>query len=1234
MLKLKRVELQGFKSFCERTEMRFHGTGLAAVVGPNGCGKSNLSDAISWVLGEQSAKTLRGSRMEDVIFAGTRERKALSMASVTMTLIDPNHVDKPHLPVEVVEVEHNGANGHSANGSHPPKSPHEITITRRLYRDATSEYLIDGKQARLRDIQDLFIGTGLGPESYAIIEQGRIGLLLSSKPYDRRAVIEEAAGIGKFKTKRRLAEAKLESAKQNLSRVFDILEEVGRQANSLKRQAAKARRYQELHAELIVQLKTALVGKYRFLERDAAKVALDLNEANSQYQALAAQVADQEKARHEILEAGYAIEAELTATREALAGRRVEAERISGKIESQAREVASMEARMTQSEADSLAMASRQETLQGELQAHGLRLAELEEQAEEARGRLDQQTRERDSLQAALVAHTETMETARQEALRLLGEVASLNNQLAQMEGYFQSLDRDRSRLAKEEQMAMADLERLEERKKEVGEALVARQLELESISDRRNRVEDHLGARRTEAAETRRHLEEIRTEASRFKARKDSLEEILSHRAYTTESVKRLFTALEHGQAEHLKPSGVLADFVEVDAAFEKAAEEFLHDELEYVIVKDWSQADRGIDFMRTDLDGRATFLVHPEPGANLSGAPATEPAIGPETGIVSRLSDVLRLTNGLTQAPASLVPRLARCFFAEDRAAAQRLSTQYPDLYFLLKDGVCYHGHAVSGGRKTASGPLGLKRELRELTAVSAARQKAVEEAAHRLGILEEEIRTSTAELESLRGEQQSREREALALDHEARKLAEEFSRANSRLSVSRLELQRIQREGVMAAERREAAAKLVEEKEARREIQEGALAAARAASEEFRQRVATATEGHSVLRIEMAERDERRRSERNAQQALEAQFEDLLRRRGEIATLISSLGAGRQRLLVDNMELDDLAEKLAREIEAEEGKVSALAAGEQSIREKLAAMEEAVGVRRAEAQAMLEKRAQIEVNLVERRAEIKYLDETAQKELKAGLEQLASGEETVPGEVELLEAEEKCAALKAKIENLGPVNADALGEYEEAQQRYDFLNTQRQDLLDSIRDTEKAIQDLDVESKRRFTEAFTVINENFKETFTKLFSGGMAEMRLTGEQNVSESGIDIIASPPGKRLQNVLLLSGGEKALTALSLLMAIFRYTPSPFCILDEVDAPLDEPNIQRLMGLLKEMSETTQFIMITHAKRTMESASSLYGVTMQEPGVSKLVTVRFNPVPGGAATGATVLAGRA
>ncbi len=387
MLKLRKVELQGFKSFCDRTELRFNGGGIAAVVGPNGCGKSNLSDAISWVLGEQSARSLRGARMEDVIFAGTKTRKPVGMASVTMVLVDPEAKAIPH--AEGADSAGNVHEIHSASGHsvvhHPGAKASEITITRRLYRSGESEYLIDGRLARLRDIQDIFMGSGLGPESYAIIEQGRIGQILSSKPQDRRAVIEEAAGITKYKSRRRLAEARLESSKQNLARVFDILEEVTRQVNSLKRQAAKARRYQELKAELESQLRTVLAGRYIALKDEVAKVSAALEKAAAELADATTQATDKDAERQRLQEVFYALEAQLTEARAQLAETNLEAERTRGRLESQVREASSIEQRMTRADEESGELEERIRQCDNERAALAQTVGELEREMQEVR---------------------------------------------------------------------------------------------------------------------------------------------------------------------------------------------------------------------------------------------------------------------------------------------------------------------------------------------------------------------------------------------------------------------------------------------------------------------------------------------------------------------------------------------------------------------------------------------------------------------------------------------------------------------------------------------------------------------------------------------------------------------------------------------------------------------------------------------------------------------------------
>lgn len=1189
MLRLKRLELHGFKSFCDRSELRFNGGGIAAIVGPNGCGKSNLSDAISWVLGEQSAKSLRGTRMEDVIFNGTRDRKPTGMAAVTMTLVDPT-----------------GQHQHpTLTEKRQPES--EITITRRLFRSGESEYLIDGHAARLRDIQDLFMGTGLGPESYAIIEQGRIGQILSSRPQDRRAVMEEAAGISKFKTRKRLAEAKLESARQNLARVFDILEEVTRQLNSLKRQASKTRRYGELKAEMDSKLRLVLAARFQQLERDATKAALDLNLASTELRTLSEDVSANERERERLQSSLFETESRLTDLRSQLAALQVEAERTRGRLEAQVRETGAIEERIAQGEREVQELETRSGELAAERDTHGAAAEEFDRQIGGARERMIEKNQARETLQARLEQQEKSIADGRIVVLRLMGEISSIQNQLAQIEEYLAGIERETTRAQKEEQSATVELNRLAAARKELSEAMVRRQMDLEMVSGERRRTEQGLGEQKSAAAELRAQIEAVRSDCSHLKARKSSLEDILSHRAYSTEPVKRLFGAMDAGDA--FKPLGLLADFVEVDPAYERAAEEFLHDELEYVVVEDWAHAEQGMNLVRDGSEGRATFLVH-------SGA-GLQPAQADPVASLPRLTDYLRLTNGLANRALDLLPRLTNCRIAQDRADAQRLAEENPDFYFLLPDGLCYHGRTLSGGKKTAGGPLVMKRELRELAGTLAVRENQLEEQVGRLDTLDREIGALETELERLRTLQQAGEKDSLALDHEMRKLSEETARSNSRISVARLDLERLRRESERSIQQRDLNRNTVTEKENLRVSSEQSLTAQSEEMETLEADAAHLAEEHAALRVELAGLEERHRAERASMARVEAQLAEVAGRREELARETERLGIERARLLADNIELDRKSAELAGQTLATEAEVNRVAFEETQFRELLADTDEKLKALRSEVEIAHQKRSEIEVELVRKQADLKYLDETSQKELNTPVAELMVGEEALPSGEALAEVERQYDEIQARIEALGPINPQALEEFQECQQRHEFLSVQRQDLIDSIRDTERAIQEIDEVSRQKFAEAFEAINANFREAFQTLFGGGSGEMRLTDETNIVDSGIDIVASPPGKKLQNVLLLSGGEKALAALALLMAIFRYQPSPFCILDEVDAPLDESNIGRLMRLLREMSAGTQFVIITHSKKTMESAQAMYGVTMQEPGVSRLVSVKFD-----------------
>jgi chromosome segregation protein len=1215
LLKLKRVELQGFKSFCDRTELRFNGDGIAAVVGPNGCGKSNLSDAISWVLGEQSARSLRGARMEDVIFAGTKSRKAVGMAAVTMVLVDPHANEIPEAPAA---AEADGAERtakvheiHSASGhsvvQHTGSKAAEITITRRLFRSGESEYLIDGRQARLRDIQDIFMGSGLGPESYAIIEQGRIGQILSSKPQDRRAVIEEAAGITKYKSRRRLAEAKLESSKQNLARVFDILEEVTRQVNSLKRQASKAKRYQELKGELEGQLRTVLSGRYVSLKVETERAAAALEAASAELKDLTVQATDNDTARQKAQEVFYALETQLTDARRQLSEMNVETERTKGRLEAQVREASNIEQRMTGAEQETSDLESRLQSNEAERTTLAHAVGELEQEMQEVRTGLLEKNQARDSIQARVREAERAIESSRTVILRLLGEASTIRNQIAQADTYLSGIERERARALKEEEAASVETDRLAIVKEELSTRSAQRQLELENVTLNRRETEEGLAERRKAESDLRQQIDGMRADCSRLRANRESLENVLSHHSYTTESTKNLLAALENGRAGEFRPEGVLADFIEVDPVWERAAEEFLHDELEYVVVQNWTQAEQSMNLLRGELEGRATFLVE---GGSLSEEPANAQGLD-----LPRLSDQIRFTNGLSGQTRNLLPRLSGCYLANDSEQARAMADAYPDRYFLLVDGQCYNGRMLTGGRKKASGPLVLKREMREFTAQLIEKERLLEEKTREQEALQWETTALQTELERLRQLQQASEKDAVSLDHDIRRTTEEIHRSHSRISVARLELERLAREEERAVEKRAGDQTLVEQKDAERTERELALDALREQLDAAQLEAQKISEEHSLLRARLAALEERHRGERAALAKLETHGREMSARRSQIAAEMARWGENRARILTENIELDQKLTALAEQIVAAERSVLELSEQEARHREELATADEVLRELRARIETGHAQRSEIEVELTRRQAELQFLDETSRKELNIAVAELEAPEDASPEVLQAVEAAYQ--ETKTKIENLGAVNPTAWEEFQEAQQRHDFLTAQRQDLLDSIRDTEKAIQEIDEYSKNRFTEAFQAINENFKQAFQTLFGGGAGEMHLTDETNVNDSGIDMIASPPGKKLQNVLLLSGGEKALTALALLMAIFKYQPSPFCVLDEVDAPLDEANIGRLTRLLAEMSVDTQFIVITHSKRTMEAAQAMYGVTMQEAGVSKLVSVKFH-----------------
>ena len=1207
MLKLKKVELLGFKSFCDRGELRFTGNGIAAVVGPNGCGKSNIGDAVSWVLGEQSAKSLRSRRMDDVIFNGSRNRKPSGMAAVTLTLVDPDAaVEKP------ARGRLNGNGNGNGNGAARPRRgrPGEVTVTRKLFRSGESRYLLNGKTVRLRDVHDLFMGTGLGPNHYAIIEQGRIGQILSARPVDRRSFMEEAAGVTKFKARKRLAELKLENAGRNLHRVNDILQEIVRQSNSLKRQAAKAKRFEE-YRELLDEALARLSG-CRFRRMDAHRQRLD-NEAKTAKEAFDARHAQTEALEQKLAEqrgGEQHWEAQVESAREDLAGLTVEVERLKARVEQQARTAEENAARKQQAENEAAEIVSRLESLRGEMREAERTAQDAESASAAVQENLQAKDGEIAAEQQSLQALLSEEEAGRARTLALLGSIAEARGRLAKLEEFLDGNERLAEQERQREAAAAEELLQSRERRAQLAEQAEAQQVRIEKAIDESNELRAAIESLERQRQRHEADANRLREDVSRLTARRESLNEILSHRAYTTESVKNIFDAVEQKRIEGFKPLGILADYIEVDAGCERAVEGFLRNELEYVVVSGWGEARTGVRLAGGELGGRATFLVHPQ-------QPAAEEAFepGPEEGVSGRLTDHVRLTNGLAASAAELLPKLRRCRLVEDDKTAQRLAEQYPDYYFLMPDGSCYCGRTLTGGGKTSAGPLALKRELRELTPRIADAQKRLDGAARAAAAAAAEAAARTERLEQVRSELQTLEKGALDAEHELRQTDDRIRRLDAAAAAAAREIERLQEESAQTRgnyeEQAAAAARYADE----RLKLESRLAELTGRARGQRERLTALGERQAALRAESAALEERRRAAAAALERARRACAEQQQRQEQIARQIERWDEERAQLLADNESLNARIDAGAARRAELRRTVEETAAALKTSRERSTALAGEIKQHREAAETLRQELYDKQMALVQAQADLKHLDETCRADLGKPIEEIARSAPENPSDRDLREAEEQYRGFRQKIERLGAVNVLARKEYEEVEQRRTFLETQHGDLLAAVEDTRQTIREIDAASREKLEEAFRAVNRNFGKMFATLFGGGVGEMRLTDAENPDESGIDIVAQPPGKRLQNIALLSGGEKSLTALALLMATFQYKPSPFCVLDEVDAALDEANNVRFRRLLREMSDRTQFIVVTHSKTTIEIAECLYGVTMSEPGVSGLVSVR-------------------
>jgi chromosome segregation protein len=1196
-MKIKKLELYGFKSFVDRTVLRFDHD-IFGIVGPNGCGKSNIVDAIRWCMGEQSARHLRGRSMEDVIFNGSESRASHDFAEVTLTFDNDAPHELPNLPCEY-------------------KDYAEIAVTRRLHRTGDSEYLINKTPVRLRDVTDLFLGTGAGTKAYSIVEQGKVGLIVSAKPEDRRLLVEEAAGITKFKSRKKQAERKMELTQQNLLRVGDIVAEIERNVASLRRQAAKAERYVAYRSELEdLQLHEAahkyleLVGWTKLeggeverlsLANDDARVDLGAREAELDAARLEAHAAEQvlDRAQSTSFGAENAVRAEEAA------------------IERAKDRIVSLEHREQQARGEKHEVGDHAARLASERSAVEREVSVLEEQ-EAAEGLLfaEEEAKLADFAGAHAVADARVAERRQ--------SIAKGQAQIASAEAMLAGFDRRRAEMSTRLERLLAERASLEVDRVE----RVARAGELtrtvddlragrQTTAEEKARFEQRLTELKALIREQERALEESKGELSGRRSRFGALEEMHARLEGVGAGTKALVGTGDACIA------GLVADRVEAPPELTQALAGLLGTRLQDVVVRD---VERGVVLLQELAQGKkGRAEIVPLHSPFVAG---THPAVPGDTheGVVGRLADSLRFA----PEDESLVRALVGdALVVHDLAIAFGLRGAGVRAALVTVDGAVLHADGrIAGGQgdAVAAGMLESKREAREL-AKEIDRLAAV--VTNRLETLQRtraEIVQTGAALDRARHDVHARELAIVTAEKDLQKTEERLEAVVERLRALAAEEGELERAVEEARAEREESARALSEAQARVEIAEGELRDADAALAEAGDRLETQRQKVTACKVAMAATREklagvRGTSARLARSGLEL-AERVTRLEEELVSNALDRSETAAQLVVHQEMLQAMLDK-ARDAQDELARARAVF---DELRTALLTREGALKELRARFDALREELQSHEMALREKELALEHLLGGVADKFRGLHLPHAVGDyhmRAAPDEVSRSRIDE----LVRLIERMGSVNLDAMREHEESQQRFQFYTTQKADLERALSDLTRAIQQMNRESRRLFQETFEAVNARFREIFPRMFRGGRAELRLTDPEDLLETGIDIVAQPPGKKLSSIELMSGGEKALTAVSLIFAIFQTKPSPFCILDEVDAPLDDANVARYSEMVRSMTDRSQFILITHSKRTMQFADVLYGVTMAEPGVSKIVSVKMNETQSQRATSA-------
>lgn len=1169
-MKIKRLDIVGFKSFVDKVSLDFQ-QGITGVVGPNGCGKSNIIDAIRWVMGEQNPRQLRGRAMEDVIFGGCESRKPLGMAEVSIVF-------------------------DNSAGLSPPayRDYAEIMVTRRLYRNGDSDYLLNKTACRLLDITELFMDTGVGARAYSIIEQGKVGMLVSSKPEDRRAVIEEAAGVTKFKTRKKTALRKMDATKQNLVRLGDIISEVRRNVGSLKRQAQRAETFRDQRAE-VKRIELSLAGnRFRELKQELETVGAEEQVQVSQLEQNEARLGEAELQIEERQLTLVTVEDELA--RSQVQGYQLgsEVQRVEGEMVLASRQRGNLCQQNEQLLEEQQEIAERLVSLDTEernlKQAEEqltLELLQAEERAQKAETALaEEQQKEHDLSQQ--------LETGRRQLMELFNEVNRLNNRREEIA----------RRLVAEEQRHeknRAEALRLREQQEELTASRLALDEQLQSLREEalgldsdQETLQEQQRLLNSRLAEAESEVHSIRQQLERQRSRLESLQELEQNLDGYTEGVRLLF-------AEGKLSRQVAADFLQVAPEHELAVEMALGERLQAIPLDSSSELDSAFTLLR-EKGARATLLLKSGGCAEFAPVDGTTP-LNELVSCKGAQAERVRTLLAGTFLVESLEP-----FYSKTLPAGALLVTTGGDCFN-------WRGELVGGAPAAAgSGLLRKKREIEELTVQvkQLESQFARKQATHQQ--FQQEMVRCEADSKTLGIERHRLELRLLEVQKDQDRIIQEEGRLQERLELLSFEEEQLHDEKQQLLTEQDGIGRGAEHSSALQLSLEAETGRQQEALTEARKLVEQVREALTSLRVDLASLRERKDGSQDTMQRV-------LQSRQDLAKRSALLQARREEGKAESQRLEEVDKKLRIELdlllkrreEQQSSEVSVRERFEQG-RQELEAMRDQLRETRGLAEDRRKEVSRLQLRHRELSVDAEHMCESVEERYRIDLIEHQVPEAT---ESELERQQGKLKQLLQRIEALGEVNLTAIDEFREQEERYEFLTKQRDDLHQSLDDLQKAINKINRTTRRRFKETFDQVNEKFKQVFPRLFRGGQAELKLTDEDDLLQSGIEIVVQPPGKRLQNVNLLSGGEKALTAVALIFSLFLIKPTPFCVLDEVDAPLDDANIDRFAEMVREMSETSQFIIITHSKRTMTNAETMYGVTMEEPGVSKIVSVRMN-----------------